>query len=168
MVEENFIKKWELEWQHYKLQNESMDKRRTFFWLVQSAIFIGWFNIYYCTFLSILIKLSGIIISWCWFLVFLEIYRSIKLKIESLKNTEKSLHYFLNILSQERRVVKKTSLQNRWDILQPALFIIIWSILLLYRLLHPYLIIAILLIELLIMSLLFIYFSNFNSRNGED
>jgi len=168
MVEENFIKKWELEWQHYKLQNESMDKRRTFFWLVQSAIFIGWFNIYYCTFLSILIKLSGIIISWCWFLVFLEIYRSIKLTIKSLKNTERSLHYFLNILSQERRVVKKTSLQNLWDIIQPVLFILIWSFLLLYRFLHPCLIIAILLIELLIIALLYFYFSYLNSQTGED
>ena len=39
------LKKWELLWNHYKFQDEMMEKRRNLLWIIQSFIFAAW---YYC------------------------------------------------------------------------------------------------------------------------
>ena len=42
---ELIIKKWEIYWNHYKLQEESLEKRRNFFWIIQSFALGGYFYI---------------------------------------------------------------------------------------------------------------------------
>lgn len=44
--DEILLKKWELLWNHYKLQNECIEKRRTFLWIIQVLIFTGWYNLF--------------------------------------------------------------------------------------------------------------------------
>jgi hypothetical protein len=39
------IKKWEIYWNHYKLQEENLEKRRYFLWIIQSVAFGGYFFI---------------------------------------------------------------------------------------------------------------------------
>jgi hypothetical protein len=42
---ELIVKKWEIYWNHYKLQEESLEKRRNFLWIIQSFALGGYFYI---------------------------------------------------------------------------------------------------------------------------
>lgn len=39
------LRKWEMYWNHYKLQEESLEKRRNFLWIIQSFALGGYFYI---------------------------------------------------------------------------------------------------------------------------
>jgi len=88
------MKKWELLWNHYKLQNEAIEKRRNFLWLIEGAIFIAWFQMkgsllsFLLIPLSFLLILLGIIIGIIWIIILKRDGESLFLTEESLRDTE--------------------------------------------------------------------------------
>lgn len=82
------IKKWELLWNHYKLQNESMEKRRNFLWIIQAALFYGWYLTNNEIYMSIIIVLLGVIITISWVFVIKRDMDAIYLTEQALRDVE--------------------------------------------------------------------------------
>ena len=81
------LKKWELLWNHYKLQNEAIEKRRNFLWIIQGALFVAWYH-FMDSLISILIIPLGIIINLIWIIILKRDAESLFLTEESLRDTE--------------------------------------------------------------------------------
>lgn len=81
------LKKWELLWNHYKLQNEAIEKRRNFLWIIQGALFVAWYH-FMDSLISILVIPFGIIINLIWIIIFKRDAESLFLTEESLRDTE--------------------------------------------------------------------------------
>ena len=93
------IDKYKLLWNHYKLQLDSAEKRRHFFWLVQSALFLAWYTLFSnCyLFIPIFITIIGIIISFFLVFVIKRDRESIFLTEKELRDTECQLNEFSEI-----------------------------------------------------------------------
>jgi hypothetical protein len=79
------LKKWELLWNHYKLQNEMFDKRNGFLWIIQGAMFVGLsHSIGKANLIAIIMPFVGLLVSFGWVII-------AKRHIESIFLTEKAL-----------------------------------------------------------------------------
>lgn len=135
MVDDNFIRNYEILCRHYYVQNENMEKGRNFSWLIESALFIGWFKLS-CPTLKLLIIIIGIIFSISWFIVFKRFRKSIDLTTSYLISIENKWEDFPNspnIFTRENREFKSKHFYLQrfwWDTLHPLLFLFAWSFLL--------------------------------------
>lgn len=128
---DRLLRLYEIYWQHYKLQNDCLEKRRYIFWLIESALLLGWYKTRQCNFLWIGTCLLGAFVSFSWFIVSLRIRRSIRLTTTQLESLEIDLREMINIFRRERIDVRYLSSQRLWlDTLHPIIFIIIWVVLL--------------------------------------
>jgi len=156
MNSDRLLRIYEIYWQHYKLQNDCLEKRRYIFWLIESALLFGWYKTIKCDFLWLGTCSLGVFVSFSWFVVVLRIRRSIDLTTEQLELTECDLRNMVNIFKRESRDVKISLSQRLWlDTLHPIVFLLIWMILLyfisiIYIMSETYLLISFVIIILLL------------------
>ena len=90
--DEVLLKKWELLWNHYKHQNECVDKRRNFLWIIQALIFTGWYHAYKAgdrdIFIALTLSFSGFLISIIWFFVLSRERHSILITEMTIRDVE--------------------------------------------------------------------------------
>jgi hypothetical protein len=110
------LKKWELLWNHYKLQNEYVEKRRYFLWIVQVFIFTGWYKFYdkYSE-VAQLLSLVGIIISIIWIFVLKRERRSILITEHALREVEVEWNNLRNDVELNRFILDKKLLYKRGE-----------------------------------------------------
>jgi hypothetical protein len=106
------LKKWELLYNHYKLQNESLEKRRNFLWLIQGALFVAWYNLK-DYFLSVLIVPFGIFISIAWIIILKRDTEAIFLTEESLRDTECQFNELCEDIYFDRFTIDKICLSDK-------------------------------------------------------
>lgn len=95
---EILFKKWELLWNHLKLQHEAYERRRNIVWLIQAALFGAWYKLFFgChkTF-ALGVSIFGFIFSFFWFFMCKRERESIFLTDELLRDSE----YQINILDK--------------------------------------------------------------------
>lgn len=131
MTDDYFIKNYELLCRHYYVQNDSMEKGRNFSWLIESALFIGWFKLS-CPILKLLIIIIGTIFSISWFIVFKRFRKSMDFTTTSLIEIENKYKDFPNrpnIFTRENMTFKGKHFSSQrfwWDELHPLLFLFAW------------------------------------------
>ena len=132
------IKKWELLWNHYKLQNECMEKRRNFFWIVESALLVAFYSIIneIDNFMVKLIIPLAIFTSIAWLIVSIRQRVSIKLTEDQIIETEKEWNKMCDInLDKFIRDEDYFKCQFLWsqllwmDYATPVAFLIAWMLL---------------------------------------
>jgi hypothetical protein len=91
--DEILLKKWELLWNHYKLQNECIEKRRNFLWVIQALIFAGYY--YYLKDKCLidfnfgrLLSYIGLLIAIIWIIVLNKERKSILITEMALRDVE--------------------------------------------------------------------------------
>lgn len=91
---EYLFKKWELYWNHYKLQHEAYERRRYLIWLIHSALAVAWYKTFYdChTFMAFVVSLFATIFSFLWFFMCKRERESIFFTEEQLRETEKKIN----------------------------------------------------------------------------
>jgi hypothetical protein len=89
-IDEILLKKWELLWNHYKLQNECVEKRRNFLWIIQTLIFTAWYKLFFDKSLvvALILLVVGLCICWLWLFVLKRERRSILITEQSLRDVE--------------------------------------------------------------------------------
>lgn len=115
--DEILLKNWELLWNHYKLQNECIDKRRNFLWIIQVVIFTGWYNLikdinYFI--IALILSIIGLLISVIWIFVLNRERRSVLISMHSLRDVEVEWNEF-NIVELNRFILDEELLYNRGE-----------------------------------------------------
>ena len=134
-------------WNHYKLQNECMEKRRYLFWIIQSVLLVSFLKIgtiskgiyinsnFVSPIITLMLFLLGLFISIGWFIVSIRDRSSIKNTENQLRETEdqwnniKDITIELNIFNRDKDKSKWKIIisQRLWlDYLTPLIFIFIW------------------------------------------
>ena len=94
------LKKWELLWNHYKLQNECIEKRRFFLWIIQVLIFTGWYNLFKDNnnyIIALMLSIIGLFISAISIFVLNREVRSTQISLHSLREVEVEWNKINNI-----------------------------------------------------------------------
>ncbi|OGP74162.1 MAG: hypothetical protein A2Y80_07365 [Deltaproteobacteria bacterium RBG_13_58_19] len=152
------LKKYELNWKHYKNILDAMERRRNFLWIVQAALFTGWFKFFIDGHsFSLIIPIIGIILCITWiyvltrdreFLLLVEHYlrdieaqwnkifyikNDIFLIDQKVRNIGKS-HKFQNTgyIFNEHGEIKKFATTRILNVYMPISIICVWLILLFY------------------------------------
>lgn len=113
------LKKWELLWNHFKLQIEAYERRRHFVWLLQAAIFAGWYKSYYdfhnCInkefIIPIILSMFGVFLSFSWVFIVRRDRYSIYLTQYELRCTERQI----NSITESVKMHKFNIDYNRFD-----------------------------------------------------
>lgn len=120
------LKKWELLWNHYKLQDEMMEKRRNLLWIIQSFIFAAWYYsflksiecIYLFKMLSIVIPIFGIIVNIIMWIVLMRHHLSLLINECALRDVEFQWNSLSNIVKLDRFIIDQKMLfcgeSHRW------------------------------------------------------
>jgi len=118
---ELLLKKWELLWNHYKLQDEMMEKRRNLLWIIQSFIFAAWYYsflksiecIYLFKILSYLLPIFGIIVNIVLYIVLKRHYLSILIDEIALRDVELQYNSVSETVKMDRFIIDKKILFDR-------------------------------------------------------
>jgi hypothetical protein len=103
------MQKWELYWNHLKLQHEMIERRRYFLWIIQSALFIGWFHLFYKikSPLSLMICSIGLAVSVALIFILKKENESVLLTEMSLRDTEDQINIINDGIKLERFTIDK-------------------------------------------------------------
>lgn len=86
------LKKWELLWNQYKIQHEILEKKRAHLWLINGALFYGYFESFknkeISIFVPLLISLIGFVVCLIWLIVLRRYTESIIITEQALRDTE--------------------------------------------------------------------------------
>ncbi len=108
-IDDILLKKWELLWNHYKLQNESIEKRRNYLWIIQALIFTGWYYSFKDKFIiiSLLLSIVGFLISLMWIFVLNRERLSVLITEMSLRDVEVEWNILINDIEFNRFILDK-------------------------------------------------------------
>jgi len=145
------FQKYTFLWNHYKLQNECMEKRRYLFWIIQSALLVSFYKIatigkslyikslYINPLIISIILFLGNFISIAWFIVSIRDRSSIQKTENQLRETEDNLNNIKEINAVELNTFNRDKDKSKWkriisqrvwlDYLTPVIFILIWVLL---------------------------------------
>ena len=127
IILEFLIKKWELLWNHYKLHDEIMEKRRNLLWIIQSFIFAAWYYsfiksiecIYLFKILSVLIPIFGIFVNIILLIVLNRHQLSLLIDECALRDIEMQWNSLSDVVKLDRLIIDKKILfdgkSHRWD-----------------------------------------------------
>lgn len=99
--EDILLKKWELLWNHYKLQNECLEKRRNFLWIIQALIFTGWYKLFFnenpkAIYVAFILSLVGLFMGILWLFILNRERRSTLISEQCLRDTEVEWNILVN------------------------------------------------------------------------
>lgn len=126
IILELLLKKWELLWNHYKLQDEMMEKRRNLLWIIQSFIFAAWYYSFLksveCieTFklLSLFIPFFGIFVNIVLLIVLSRHFISLLIDEQALRDVEFQFNTLPECVKMDRFIIDRDVLFNgkshRW------------------------------------------------------
>ncbi|MCL4501012.1 MAG: hypothetical protein M1438_04040 [Deltaproteobacteria bacterium] len=112
---ELLIKKWELLWNHYKMQDEMMEKRRNLLWIIQAFIFTGWYYsflkslecIWLFKILSLFIPFYGLFVNVILLVVLNRHNLSLLIDEQALRDVEYQWNMMSNIVKMDRFIIDK-------------------------------------------------------------
>ncbi len=118
--DEILLKKWELLWNHYKLQNECVEKRRNFLWIIQALIFTGWYHSYKdrCLidlYIANILSIAGFLISLIWLFVLNRERHSILITEMALRDVEVECNNLYSDVGFNRFILDKVLLKTKGD-----------------------------------------------------
>ena len=115
IILEFLIKKWELLWNHFKLHDEIMEKRRNLLWIIQSFIFAGWYYSFIKSIecfllfkiLSVLIPIFGIFVNIILLIVLNRHHLSLLIDECALRDIEMQWNSLSNVVKMDRFSIDK-------------------------------------------------------------
>jgi len=118
IILEFLLKKWELLWNHYKLQDEIMEKRRNLLWIIQSFIFAAWYYsfiksiecIYLFKILSVLIPIFGIFVNIILLIVLKRHHLSLFIDECALRDIEMQWNSLSDVVKLDRFIIDRNIL----------------------------------------------------------